>query len=510
MLKFLVSDNGVPTADRAIRSAYLVGSDHSALRGEITFENGVILCRKHDGGPAALALPQAAGDCGKLILQTCLLPEREEPYLLALEIARHRLMMLYQKLEDWGMYDLDGDHSVSRSVELARQQFIEALCQRVDQSARAEELARQCLITAMACSETLAFTHAKLLLDRRKATGSIPRHVLGCGVFLDHTSDEIRAGLLSSFDYFYLPTPWRAVAPHEGAYRWETLDNWCDWAQRNRLPIMAGPVIRFDPAHLPDWVYMWEHDFGTIRDLLYEHIECLVSRYRRVVGGWNVASGLNVNQHFTLNIDQLLELSRMSAMLVRKIQPQARILIEVREPFGEYCNANQHSIPPLLYADRLIQGATHFDGFAIRFAMGQPEPGQYARDVMQLSSLMDQFSVFGKPLHLIISAPSDKVTSKTMSSVSKEPIERSCGIWREPWSPSVQSGWLEALCQIGMSKPYVESVTWQEFADHPSSEVPFAGLIGHDMQPKEALRNLTSFRQALTEREPGDVTDHTG
>ena len=45
---------------------------------------------------------------------------------------------------------------------------------------------------------------------------------------------------------------------------------------------------------------------------------------------WVVVSGLHVNSHFTFSFDQLLDLTRMSTMLVKKIQPNARTLVEIR------------------------------------------------------------------------------------------------------------------------------------------------------------------------------------
>ena len=50
---------------------------------------------------AALALQYRVGNIGEFTLQTCLLPDRDQPYLLCLELARHRVMTLYAKLEDW-------------------------------------------------------------------------------------------------------------------------------------------------------------------------------------------------------------------------------------------------------------------------------------------------------------------------------------------------------------------------------------------------------------------------
>ena len=68
---------------------------------------------------------------------------------------------------------------------------------------------------------------------------------------------------------------------------------------------------------------------------------------------------------------------------------------------------------------------------------------------------------------------------------------------RRPWSPQVQSHWLEAVFQIATSKPYVEAVAWQELADHPDIELPLGGLLSDEFVPKGALRRLIGFRQNL-------------
>lgn len=502
MLKFRVFDNGRPAIDFTLRNAYLLGSDDSALRADITFDNGMIICQKRDSGPASLALQQHVGELGELTIQTCLLPEKDEPYLLSVEMARHGLMLLYNKLEEWGMFDLDAEHAVTRRMDLARKRFIEALAYQAEEPDTAVELAEECLITAIDACEELALAHAALLLSRRKATDSVPQHAIGCGVALDQTTERIRAGLTSNFDFLNLPTPWRELVPQEGEYRWEILDNWTEWATRNHLRIVAGPLIRFDPSFLPDWIYIWEHDYETIRDLLYEHTERVVTRYRDVVSGWNVVSGIHVNNHFTFTFDQLLDLTRMSTMLVKKIHPNASIQVEIRQPFGEYYSLNQRSIPPLMYADLMIQGAIRFDGFVIRLLMGQAVPGQFTRDLMQLGSIVDQFASFGKPVHLAVAVPSDMVTKSMLAKPdSNGPIDPNCGYWRKPWSQMVQSRWLEAIYQILMSRPYVESVAWHEFMDHPNIELPLAGLVGQDQEPKQAFSRLVSFRRSLNERQ---------
>ena len=51
------------------------------------------------------------------------------------------------------------------------------------------------------------------------------------------------------------------------------------------MPIIAGPLIDLTEADVPDWMFIWEHDFDTLRELAYEFVQKVVQRYRRAVGG---------------------------------------------------------------------------------------------------------------------------------------------------------------------------------------------------------------------------------
>ncbi len=503
MLKFQVFENGEPAKSWPLRNAYLLSADGNPVRGTVEFEGGLILADKRDAGSAALMLLHPCGDLGELMLQTCLLPERDEPYLLNLELARHRLMTLYSKLEDWSMFDLPAEHPVLKRLEESRQTFIEALCLRNDDAVKSDALARECLESAIDGTEELALAHSDLLLNRRRETRAVPKLAIGCGISPTLTDDRVRLGLSSHFDFVLVPAPWRMLCPTENTYDWSQLDAWADWAGRMKVPIAFGPLLCFAPDQLPDWVYIWEHDYDTIRDVAYEHVERVVERYRDRVMMWNVLAGIHVNQHFPCNFEQIMDLTRMSTMLVKKLHPQSRSSVEVRQPFGEYFAQNARSIPPHIYADLIVQGGVPFDAITIRMPVGQSRPGQYTRDLMQLSMMLEQFGVFGKPLRLIVSAPSQPVTSMMIAEPgSDEPVDDRSGFWRRPWSPHVQSHWLEAMYQVAMSKPFVEAVLWEDLIDHSNIQLPLGGLVAEDFQIKSAFRRLVSFRQSLRGEQP--------
>jgi len=500
MLKFMVFGEDGLDDGLACFHSYLIGSDQHAIRANISFKAGNIVCEKRESGAAALALEYEVAGCGRLLLQTCLLPERQEPYLLSLELARRRLLLFYNKIEDWSMFEARLDPSVVEPFELARGQFIEALCDQHDDCDRANQLANRCLVTAIEASELFALARADLLLARRTANGLLSRYPVGCGVKLDQQVEPVRDGLADSVDFLLLPMSWKELTPHEGRYRWDLIDRWYPWLKHNRVPVIAGPVVSFESHLIPDWLFIWEHDYETIRDLVYEHTERVVARYRNLMTVWNVVSGLHMNSHFGFNFDQLMELSRMTTMLVKKIQPAARVLVEICHPFGEYYAANHRSIPPLMYADLLIQSAVSFDGFVIKLLMGPSAPGRFSftRDLMQISHLLDQYAGYGKPVTLVVGVPSGQSSAAAASLAGQEQNgDTSSGYWHGPWSESIQGRWLEAVFKIALSKPFIDAVAWCQWADRPDMELPMAGLVDSQLKPKNALDGLAAFRRTL-------------
>jgi GH35 family endo-1,4-beta-xylanase len=503
MLKFRVVADDSADPPLVLRNAHLLGADNIAVRGSIHLDGSIITCDKRAAGPAALALQVHVGDVGEVTVQTCLLPDRDEPYLLYLELARHRLMLLLAKQEDWMMFDLAPDHPAMRRLHLARTCFVKAL-NAIDDTAQAQRLARESLAAATDASEELALAHAESVYTRRQ-NGNFRRAVLGCGAALDQTSETIRKSLSANFDYVALPTRWRRIEPQEQQHDWSLLDNWAEWACRTRMAVLAGPVVSFCPRCSPDWLGVMDHDYETIRDIIYEHVERVVSRYRNVVTLWNVVSGIHTNSQLNLSLEQLTDLTRMAVMLVKKIQPTAKTLVEITHPFGEYYATNPRSIPPMIYADMVLQSGMPVDAFGVRLLMGQPVDGQYTRDLMQTSALLDRFSGLGKPLHLTaVAVPSEPVEldlAKPPSNHSRSgphhPPDDNSGYWRKPWSPLVQSHWLEAFYNIALSKPFVDSIAWLDLADHENAELPNAGLAMSNLKAKGAFHRVTSIRKAL-------------
>lgn len=504
MYKFIVYKDGQAPDAWPLRNCHLLGSDGNAMQAEIQWINGEIQIHKKESGVAAFALLYRVGDLGELTLQTTLLPEREEPYILAVELARHRLMMLYMRLEEWSMFDLGDDHAVLMRLAKARELFMEALHLQKNDPVAAQRVAQEALLNALDGSEELTLSHAELLMERRRVTNSVPRACLGVGVCLDSHDDRALLAVQNSFDFLQIPMPWKVLVPTEDRYQFNRTDPWLSWAAQANKKVIAGPVIDFSRGHVPEWLYIWEHDYDTVRDLVYEHIKQVVTRYRSAVHVWNLFSGLNVNDQFAFSLEQMVDLVRMGAMLVKKIAPKAQVMIDIRQPWGEYHGVLPRSVPPLRFCELLAQASVPYDLIGLRVSMGQSLPGQYARDMMQISTVIDHFGHQGKSLIVNFSAPSDPVTSAMIQPDPRHPrvIDDQCGWWRKPWSGLIQGRWLEAVMHLAMSRPYVEAVMWQDLTDHPEMEMPLGGLLTDAVQPKKSLRHMVHFREYLQGKQP--------
>lgn len=556
MLSFLVFEGDRPQQERILRHAHLLGPENVPVAGEVRFENGLIHCAKGSGESGALGVqvgldsktvdelgfgmdPASGGVpgiLGQLTLQTCLLPERDRPYLLSLELARHRLMLYLNKLEDWNLFDLGPDHEITILFEEARHAFTEAVVAqgRAGEgdlhgfSAEAHKQAVRSLWLAVEAGERLALEAARreftprvtgqiyertlersphapasrqranqAILSIDRVGVAVPnRPAVGCAVSPASFTEVAQRVAAESLDYLQVPMRWIEMEPEENKYFWRNTDQWIEWAVRKaKIPVVAGPVIDFRQRCVPRWLYVWENDYETLREYVYEHMKNLVTRYRRTIGRWTVLGGLHVNDNFHFSVDQMMDLTRICVLVVRKLHPTAQVVVEITHPWGEYHTGNRRSLPPTLYAEMVTQAGIMVDGFSLRVQMGQPMAGQSARDLMAFSAMLDRYAALDKPLSITaVGAPSGVPEAVGDPNLA----ELNPGFWRAPWNESVQADWASAVLAIALSKPCVQSVTWQELYDMPEpTEMPRGGLITVDGTPKPVAARLGEMRQAV-------------
>lgn len=513
-----------------------VGPSETVIPAEIRYEDGLFRCVRSVPDSAGLAIQvpigRAAGpgsgpeqELGTLMLRSTLLPDQDTPYMLLLELARHRLMLVLNKMEAWELFDLPPDDAVAQRLEQARSAFGEALVA-VGAAAgsdattlrRAEAAAARALAVGVDASEALALAQAWRVL-RARADGSLFQRALaradtasdrswpdsaikvsdepglvlptpaavGCTVNPDGFSEQMASVVLSTCDFVSVPMRWVDLEPTEGKYAFGATDRWIEWAVRSaRLPVHAGPLLDFSDASLPEWLYIWEHDYETLREMVYEHLRTVVTRYRRTVARWTVCSGIHAVETFGLSVERMLDLTRLSVLLVRKLHPAAKVQIEITQPWGENLATNRRALAPRLFAELVLQAGIDVDAIALRVQMGQAARGRWTRDLAWLSDLLDRYGELDRPI--VVSA----------LGVPSSMCDPAGGTWRGPWSEVVQARWLAEAMTVCAGKPFVHSVCWQDLWDGGSAvAMPSGGLLAPDGTRKPAVAALTQVRAAL-------------
>lgn len=545
MLRFVSPDKSTALSLEVLPGAYLIGPDSVPIAGEVVVENGVIRCEKGTREAASLALQvdldtarlETLGQTDPILddivlrplgvwaLQTCLLPDRDRPYVLAIELARHRIMLFLTKLEDWQAFDIDPDTQVMKLFDIARQTFTKALVASSAHSADIAEASRLGFLSlwiALEASERLSLFQTQrdfaprmsgeLYLSVSEDHGITKRAVpvlhpsrggvvlptkpaIGAVVSPSVLNDQSKAAVRKACDFISLPMRWVEMEPLEGEYAYTPTDQWIEWAIRTaKMPVVAGPVIDFRPQSVPEWLYIWENDYETLRELVYEHLKAIVTRYRRTVSRWTVCSGLHCGEHFKLDFQQMIDLTRICVLVVRKLHPRAKVQVEIVEPWGEYHTSDRRSLPPVLYAEMLTQSGIPIDSFSLRVQMGSYDSGLCTRDLMAFSSMLDQYAMLDRPIAIsAFGVPSGPLTPSSDSQHNAEP-----GYWRQRWTEEGQAQWMSAFGAVALSKPYVESICWHELAD-PSgaTEMRTGGLLDRRAQPRPVLDRLIELRDGV-------------
>ncbi len=498
-LRFKAYANGKPMGALELDGTYLVGSDGVPLRADISFDNGEINCVKRAQGPAGLSVLWHVNGFGRMMLETTRLPDEDRVYNLNVELARCRLMRIAQKREDWGMFELTEANDIAAEIDRARDLFIESL--KAEDQGKASLYADEALRISCEAGERLSLFHADVFLGRRKQSNAFARRIFGCSVDLLSLNEHYCRRLIEGFDFLTVPVIWRRLEPKEQELNWSQLDTWIEWLTKNRTPIKASPLVAFNEANIPDWLYIWEHDFETVRDLVYDHINRVVERYGNYVQSWDVISAIHADNCFNFNFEQLMELTRMAATLTKQLSPRSTTIIDLIAPWGEYYARNQRTIPPMLYADMAVQSGINFDAFGLQFYFGVAREGMYLRDLMQVSSMIDRFGALGKSIHITALQVPSATTPDQWDAWGGAVSVEDGGYWHEPWSEDLQARWFRDFTRIALSKPFVETITWRDLADYEGHYLPHGGLLNRDLSPKKAYAELLRIRRSLPRAE---------
>ena len=486
MLRFTVFDEDGPARDWPLVNAHILGGDNTALEGVVTFSKGKIVCKAVDTQPAiALCLEVNAGKAGTMMLQTCLLEQRNEPYRLYEELARHRVKIFLEKSENWGFLDPAKAPEAFEQFERARSMFVTGT---VDHEPyRAQVHHRDALAIAMDASEKLVMKRTEWMLHRRYAKQGAQR-ALGVRVPVEKAPELLKSALVQDFDILSVPTPWHVIEPTQGRFVWEQVDRWMQFAKAGKRELIVGPLLDASAAGIPGWVRPIMADPAKLKDRLHSFITEVVTRYAPLNPIWNIGSAIHLNEAARLSPEAMVQATRIAAVAVRQVQKNAKLLVEIGDPFGDIPPDANGAMNAIRYLRSLVSEGVAVDIVGIPVVVGDAARGKGTRDLMQIAAMLERFTSRKEMPPVVVTA---------CGAPSEPHPEPGAGFWRRPWGPESQGAWAGMCFQIAMANPGIQAVVWDRLRDDAGIGIKNGGLFATDGTPKSAAERIVGFRRRI-------------
>lgn len=470
--------------------AYVSGMDQTVWPTRIEMDGEYLIVRRQASESGKVNIPWPVPGFGQPIVTTSSLPERERPYLLPVELARGKIVQVRNQVAQWQQM---GMTVPAEFVPLNRQShhYFAKAASTQDRPDEAAGFAQQALSSAFKAAEVLTRSYSRQRLDtRHKQYPRLPT-ALGCGLG-SRMPDEAEQGALErAFNSVTVPVEWRVIEPVEGEYHWDDYDRQLQWATERGLLVSGGPLLDLSPDGLPNWLWQWEHDYWNLESFVCDFVETAISRYLGRIRVWEVVARGNTGGMLALSEEQRLQLVAKTLDTARRADPEAKFLIRIDQPWGEYQARGQHRLSAMQFADALIRAGIPVSVLHLELAIGYAPRGSLPRDLLDGSRLIDQWSQLGVPLQVTLAAPSETGPDALLETDLE--VER--GGRKTVWSPELQGDWIEAWLPMLLAKPAVTAVFWAHLSDRVPHRFPNGGLLDSQGKVKPGYERVRTLFQ---------------
>lgn len=490
VMRFLIPAQAEAGGEADFHRAYISGPEGRVYPTRVELDGDVLECRRQVSDSGKLNVPWPVPGFGRPVLSTSSLTEREEPYLLPVELARGKISQVRNQLGAWELAGMSIPEDCVSLHKEAHRLFAQATAQQDDPD-RAGQLACEALLKACREAEMLTrdYTRQRLTV-RRQRSAHLPV-LLGCN--LGQTLPDAEGGkrFCEAFNAALVPIEWRHIEPVESQYHWELIDRQVAWCEEQRLLMCGGPLLDFSTEGLPSWLWQWENDILNLQSFLCDFVETAVTRYLGRVRLCEVVANVNTGGALALNEEKRLTLAARALDVARQVDDEIQLVLRIAQPWGDYQARGQHRLSPLQFVDALIRSGVGLSALNLELAVGYRPRGTAYRDLLDLSRLIDLWGYLGLPLNVTLAFPSAHGPDPRSAS----DLEIEANGWAESWSESAQAEWVDRCVPLLMAKEPVMGIFWTHFSDRTPHIYPHAGLIRADETPKPALDHIIRYRR---------------
>ncbi|MFN4259587.1 MAG: endo-1,4-beta-xylanase [Gemmataceae bacterium] len=485
----LPAQMNLEAAQELERACIIGGPDNMPWPAHVTVESHRLSISRDVDESGNLVAPWDIAGLGRFMTTTGTLTEREASYFIQVELARGKVNQLRNQAADWRAGGLQVAPVLARSIHDLSMGFARVAATMPD--AQAARFAEDLLVETYRVADELVQTYIDQVFQVRHHRQPRLDTALGCRVNGSVIEEAFRACFQQTFNRVCLPISWKDVEPNEDSYCWDQIDRMLDWASTLTQDIMAGPLIDFSPVNLPNWLWLWDRDLGSVASFMCDYVEHAVKRYKGRISCWQLTSASNYGNVLALSEDEMLWLNVRLAEAARQIDPSLELVVGITQPWGEYMAEQDRTHSPFIFADTLIRAGLNLSAVELELVMGVTPRGSYCRDLLDLSRLLDLYALLGVPVQLTIGYPASTATD--MNADADLSVEG--GYWSDGFSPAVQAVWTAKVAALALCKPYIRGVHWIHLTDAAPHQFPNCGLLDQHGQPRPALEQLTRLRE---------------
>ncbi len=487
LIRLLVHDRDrIPPG--GLEHVHMCGLEDLPWFARVYFSGNQLVIERNESESGRVFVPWRVGEAGPILLGTATLMERDEPYVLEVELARGMVNCLRNQLAQWET-GLELPETVREQVQEATIQVARAATMQHDLSSAAEWAERSIATTVTAMNALAGEYSRRILTLRRKQSRPLSSWF---GVHLGNQLPKagLARQLVTAFNMVSIPLSWRAIEAVEGRRNWEEVDAQAEWARAAGLRICAGPLLELDDRGVPDWTYLWEGDFDSLLSFMLDHIRVVVERYRGKVHLWQVAARMTHGHALGLNEEARLQVAARAITTLRELDPTTPVVVTFDQPWAEYLASEHLDLAPLHFADALVRADLGLSGIGLELNVGYHPGGSLPRGPLAISRLIDSWSVLELPLLVALSVPSSDDADPQANGKVRVLRSRDGEV-----SPESQCEWIEQHVPLVLAKTPVQVVLWNQLSDAAPHFYPHGGLLDATDQPKPALEALRKIRQ---------------
>lgn len=468
--------------------ACLTALDQSCARLQARAESGRLVLQRDTSDSAVLHLAWPLGADDWTVLCTGTLIEQPAEYHLPLELARGTIGQLRNQLEAWKALGMVVPGEVLGLVRRALWSLGQAAVSKAE-PARSAGLADEAIRLGLQASALLAAAYTDQVLAARRRSANRPMPILGGNLQTAPPPGPLAAQFVRGFNTAAIPLPWSAIEREENRFDFTAADEQIAFARAHGLKVCAGPLVKFDRAALPDWLLLWEGDFGNIQKFASSFVRAAVERYRGRVDIWHCASRFHSGERLGLTEEERLRLVAHLLELTRQLDSCAAAVVSFDQPWGEYMGRCELDFAPLHLADALVRAGLELAALGLEINLAYCPGGTLPRSILELSRLVGVWASLGLPLLVWLVIPG--------GSGDDPQAQRRVGLWPGEYGPQRQARLLARWVPLLLAKPGVCGVVWNQWRDAAEHEFPHGGLFDAAEKPKPAWEAWTAARAAF-------------